>query len=97
MVTGRVSSAALRQLPQGSLLQAEPPGELERVAGLVLVGLQLGVVVRELVVEDGDGHAVEDDAKGYAAKCHYPAEYCVRHRVSVAHRGEADLGEEGEG
>lgn len=32
--------------------------------GGVLVGLELGVVVREPVIKDGDGHAVEDDSKG---------------------------------
>lgn len=32
--------------------------------GSVLMGLELGVVVRKLVIQDGDGHAVEDDAKG---------------------------------
>lgn len=32
--------------------------------GSVLVGLELGIVVRELVIQDGDGHAVEDDSKG---------------------------------
>lgn len=93
-VAAGLSSAALGQLPQSSLLEAEPPGELEGEAGLVLVGLQLGVVVRKLVVEDGDGHAVEDDAKGDAAKRHHPAKHRVGHGVSIAHGGEADLGEE---
>lgn len=32
--------------------------------GGALVGLELDVVVRELVIQDGDGHAVEDDSKG---------------------------------
>lgn len=35
--------------------------------GGVLVGLELGVVVRELVIQDGDGHAVEDDSEGDAS------------------------------
>lgn len=97
VVIAGVSSAALRQLVQDSLLQADPPGELERVAGLVLMGLQLGIVVRKLVVEDGDGHAVEDDAKRDAGKRHHPAEHRVGYSVSIAHSGETDLGDEGKG
>lgn len=84
-------AATLQELPPSSSLQVELPGELERDGGLVLVGLQLGVIVRELVVEDGDGHPVEDDTKRDAREGHHPAQHCVRHCVSVAHCGEADL------
>lgn len=49
------------------------------------MGLELGVVVGELVVEDGDGHAVEDDAEGDAGEGEDPAQVGLRQHVAVAH------------
>lgn len=66
-----------------------PPGKLHLPTGPgdsgVLVGLELGVVVGELVVEDGDGHAVEDDAEGDAGEGEDPAQVGLRQHVAVAH------------
>lgn len=59
--------------------------------GGVLVRLELGVVVGELVEEDGDGQAVEDDAEGDADEGEEAAQHRLRVHVSVAHRGYADL------
>lgn len=59
--------------------------------GGVLVGLELGVVVGELVEEDGDGQAVEDDAKGDADEGKEAAQHRLRVHVSVAHGGYAHL------
>lgn len=75
--------AALSQLlcrPPGKLHLPTGPGD-----GGVLVGLELGVVVGELVVEDGDGHAVEDDAEGDAGEGEDPAQVGLRQHVAVAH------------
>lgn len=59
--------------------------------GGVLVGLELGVVVGELVEEDGDGQAVEDDTKGDADEGKEAAQNRLRVHVSVAHSGYAHL------
>lgn len=59
--------------------------------GRVLVGLELGVVVGELVVEDGDGHAVEDDTKGDAGEGKDAAQVGLWEHVAVAHRGNTHL------
>lgn len=59
--------------------------------GRVLVGLELGVVVGELVIEDGDGHAVEDDAKGDAGEGKDTSQVGLWEHVAVAHSGNAHL------
>lgn len=59
--------------------------------GGVLVGLELGVVVGELVEEDGDGQAVEDDSKGDANEGKEAAQHCLRVHVSITHGGYAYL------
>lgn len=59
--------------------------------GGVLVGLELGVVVGELVIEDGDGHAVEDDAEGDAGEGEDAAQVGLREHVAVAHRANTHL------
>lgn len=59
--------------------------------GGVLVGLELGVVVGELVEEDGDGQAVEDDAEGDADEGKEAAQHSLRVHVSIAHGGYAHL------
>lgn len=61
------------------------------VGKAVLLFLQLGVVVRKLVEENGDGHAVEDDTKGDAAEGHTAAQVGDRNHVAVAHSGDAHL------
>lgn len=69
-------------------------GELElalRVGKPVLLLLQFGVVVGELVEQNGDGHAIEDDAERDAAECHAAAQIGDRHDVTVAHSGDAHL------
>lgn len=72
-----------------------PPGKLHLPAGFgdgsVLVGLELGVVVRELVVKDGDGHAVEDDAEGDAGEGEDAAQVGLGEHVAVAHCGNTHL------
>lgn len=55
------------------------------------MGLERGVIVRELVVEDGDGHAVEDDAKGDAGKGEETAQVGLREHVAITHCGNAHL------
>lgn len=55
------------------------------------MGLELGVVVRELVVKDGDGHAVEDDAEGDAGKGEDAAQVGLGEHVAVAHCGNTHL------
>lgn len=59
--------------------------------GGVLVGLELGVVVGELVEEDGDGQAVEDDAEGDAYEGKEAAEHRLRVHISITHSGYAHL------
>lgn len=79
--------AALELTPQAL-------GELElalRVGKPVLLLLQFGVVIRELVEQNGDGHAIEDDAERDAAECHAAAQIGDRHDVTVAHSGDAHL------
>lgn len=49
------------------------------------MGLELGVVVGELVVKDGDGHAVEDDAEGDAGEGKDAPQVGLREHVAVAH------------
>lgn len=75
----------------------DPAGELHLPAsfgdGGVLVGLELGVVVGELVVEDRDGHAVEDDAEGDAGEGEDAAQVGLREDVAVAHSGNTHLEE----
>ena len=62
-----------------------------RVCHTVFLLLQFGVVVGKLVEQDGDGHAVEDDAKGDAAKCHTAAEIGDGDDIAVAHSRDAHL------
>lgn len=57
------------------------------------MGLELGVVVGELVVEDGDGHAVEDDAEGDAGEGEDAAQVGLGEDVAVAHGGNTHLEE----
>lgn len=57
------------------------------------MGLELGVVVGELVVEDGDGHAVEDDAEGDAGEGEDAAQVGLREDVAVTHGGNTHLEE----
>lgn len=63
--------------------------------GGVLVGLELGVVVRELVIQDWDGHAVEDDAKGDTCQSQDAAQVGLREHVTVANSGNAHLNQRG--
>lgn len=84
-----VASKAVVELLHRPLGESDPPSFLQR--GRVLVGLELGVVVRELVEEDGDWQAVEDDAERDADESEHAAQYGLRVDVSVAHSGDADL------
>lgn len=59
----------------------------------VFLFLELGIVVRELIEQNGDGHAVEDDAEGNAAKCHTATQIGDRDDVSIAHSGDTHLQE----
>lgn len=72
----------------------QPLGELELALGVgepVLLLLQLSIVVGELVEENGDGHAVEDDAEGDAAERHTAAQVGNGHDVPIADSGDAHL------
>lgn len=59
--------------------------------GGVLIGLEFGVIVRELVEEDGYGQAVEDDSKSNADEGKNTAQYGLRVDVPIAHSGDAHL------
>lgn len=59
--------------------------------GGILVGLEFGVVVGELVEEDGDGQTVQDDAEGDADEGEEATQHRLRVDVSIAHCGDADL------
>lgn len=59
--------------------------------GVVLMGLELGVVVRELVIQDGDGHAVEDDCKGDTSSSQDAAQAGFREHVTIANGGNYHL------
>lgn len=77
------------------VLQTSP--QLERALGVgkrVFLLLQFGVVVGKFVEKNGDGHAVEDDAKGNAAKGHAAPQIGDGDHVSVAYSGDAHLGRE---
>lgn len=76
------------------ILALQAPSDLEGalcVGKAVLLLLQLGVVVGKLVEKNGDGHAVEDDTKGDAAKGHTAAQVGDGNHVTVAHSGDAHL------
>lgn len=68
---------------------SELPSLLRR--GCVLVGLEFGVIVWELVEEDGYGQTVEDDSKRDADESEETTQDGLRVDVSVAHSGDADL------
>lgn len=87
---GWLSLAALRQPLCCPPYKPDLPARFFS-GGSVLVGLELGVVVRELVVQDGDGHAVEDDAEGDAGQSQDAAQVGLREHVTVADRGNAHL------
>lgn len=55
------------------------------------MGLELGVVVWELIVEDGDGHAVQDDAEGDAGEGEDATQVGLWEHVAVTHRGNTHL------
>lgn len=89
------SSQTLRHLLSGSLqeLYLSPfPSH-----GSILVSFELAVVVRELVVEDGNWHPVEDNSKSNAEEGKKPAQDGLWVHVSVAHSGEAHLYRKGSG
>lgn len=79
--------AAFKLSPQ-SLLDLE--GALG-VGDSVFLFLQFGVVVGKLVEQNGDGHAVEDDAKRDAAECHTAAKIGDRDDIAIAHSRDAHL------
>lgn len=57
----------------------------------IFISLQLAVVIRKLVVEDGNGHPVENDPKSNAEEGKKPAQVGLWVHVSVAHGGDAHL------
>lgn len=79
----------------GPLGKSDLPSILR--GGGVLIGLELGVIVWELVEEDGYGQTVEDDSESDADESEDTTQYGLWVDVSVAHSGDADLqGERGE-
>lgn len=59
--------------------------------GGILISLQLAVVIRKLVVEDGNGHPVENDPESNAEEGKKPAQVGLWVHVSIAHSGDAHL------
>lgn len=59
--------------------------------GCVLVGLEFGVIVRELVEEDGNGQTVQDDPERDADEREDTTQHGLRVDVPIAHRGDAHL------
>lgn len=55
------------------------------------MGLELGVIIRELIVEDGDGHAIENDAKGDAGEGKNTSKVGLWVHVTIAHCGNTHL------
>lgn len=87
-------SQALSHLFSGSLHEVHLPPFPSY--GSVLISLELAVVIRELVVENGDWHPVEDNPKSDAEEGKKPAQVGLWVHVSVAHSGDAHLyGKEG--
>lgn len=84
-----VASKEVAELFDGPPGKSDLPSFLQ--GGRVLVGLELGVIVWELVEEDGYGQTVEDDSEGDADKGEDSAQCGLRVDVSVAHGGDADL------
>lgn len=72
-----------------SLKKAELATDL--LSGGEFVGLQFTIIVRELVVENGDGHAIENDAKGNAGKGEKSAQVSLWEHIAVPHGRDADL------
>lgn len=60
----------------------------------VFLFLQFGVVVGKLVEQNGDGHAVEDDAKRDATKCYTAAKIGDGDDIAIAHSRDAHLQDE---
>lgn len=60
-------------------------------AGGVLIGLEFGVIVWELVEEDGDRQAIEDDSKSDANEGKHSTQDGLWVHVPVAHGGDAHL------
>lgn len=55
------------------------------------MGLELGVIIRELVVKDRDGHAIENDAKGDAGEGKDTSKVGLWVHVAIAHCGNTRL------
>ncbi len=53
--------------------------------------LQFAVVIGELIEEDGDWKAIQDDPKGNAAKGKYPPQKSLRIYVTIAYSRDANL------
>lgn len=83
------SSQALSYLLSGSLHELHIPPFPSY--GGVLVSLELAVVIGEFVVEDGNGHPVEDDPESDAEEGKKPAQVSLWVHVSIAHSGDAHL------
>ncbi len=82
-------SEAVAELFEGPLGESHLPAFLLR--GRVLVGLEFGIIVWELVEEDGYGQTIEDDSERNADEGEETTQYGLRVDVSVSHSGDADL------
>lgn len=73
------------------------PQTFPELEGALCVGervfllLQFGVIVGKLIEQNGNRHAVEDDAKRYAAKRNTAAKVGDRDNIAIAHSGDAHL------
>lgn len=67
-----------------------------RLGRCVLVGLQFGVIIRELVEEDGYGQTIQDYPKGDADESKHSTQDGLWVDVAIAHCGDADLEERGD-
>lgn len=86
---GSTFSTALRYFPHGSPCEIHLPSFL--LESCVLVGLQLAVIVWEFVVEDGDGHAIQDYPKSNAEESKQAPKVSFWTHISITHCRDADL------
>lgn len=84
-----VFSKVVAELSHSPLGKPHLPSLLQ--GGPVLVGLEFGVIVRELVEEDGDGQTVQDDSKRNADERKQTAQDGFWVNVPITHSGDADL------
>lgn len=86
---GCTFTTALRYFPHGSPCEVDLPSFF--LESCVLVGLQLAVIVWEFIVEDGDGHAIQDYSKSNAQESKQATKVSFWTHISISHCRDADL------